>query len=292
MSDLEQTAIKRLQYAAEISEQYYNAPLIVTYSGGKDSEVLLALARRAEIDIEVQHNHTTADAPETVRHIRETFKQLEAEGIQCKINPPRYKGRSISMWTLIPIIQMPPTRRARYCCEVLKEHNGKNRCLVTGVRWAESTSRAKNRNYIDIMKKDADGNWMGFADNEESRKEFEACPIKAKTTINPIIDWSDNDIWNFARSEHLQMNPLYQCGFARVGCIGCPMVSKSRYAEFRRYPKFADNYRRAFGHMLEARKAAGKTTQWKTADDVFHWWMEDKNLDGQISFFGDEGEAV
>ena len=125
---------------------------------------------------------------------------------------------------------------------------------------------------------------MGFADNDESRREFEACPIRGKTTINPIIDWSDNDIWNFARSEHLQMNPLYDCGFTRVGCIGCPMASKSRYAEFRRYPKFADNYRRAFGHMLEVRKAAGKTAQWKTADDVFRWWMEDKNVVGQLSF--------
>lgn len=286
MSDLEQTAIKRLQYAAEISAQYYNAPLIVTYSGGKDSEVLLELARRAEIDFEVQHNHTTADAPETVRHVRETFRRIELEGIPCKINPPRYKGQPVSMWTLIPIKLMPPTRLVRYCCSVLKEQNGKNRCIVTGVRWSESTSRANNQHFINPNKKDEAGHWIGFADNDESRRQFEACPIKGRTTINPIIDWTDSDVWNFARSEHLYMNPLYACGHSRVGCIGCPMAGDHRYEEFREFPAYENMYRRAFARLIETRKAAGKPTRWENADEVFNWWMEDKNLDGQIEFSG------
>lgn len=277
--DLEQTAIKRLQYAANISAQYYNAPLIVTYSGGKDSEVLLELARRAEIDFEVQHNHTTADAPETVRHVREVFKRLETDDVPCTINYPFYKGQRISMWALIPLMQMPPTRLARYCCRVLKETGGKGRCIVTGVRRSESVKRKLNRG---ILEKGRENTF--FDDNEESRKEFEACPIKGKTTINPIIDWSDDDIWGFARSEHLQMNPLYSCGFSRVGCIGCPMAGDHRYEEFREFPAYENMYRRAFARMIEARKAAGKPTQWKTSDEVFNWWMEDKNLDGQLRF--------
>ena len=285
--DLEHKAIERLQYAAEISAQYYNAPLIVTYSGGKDSEVLLELARRAEIDFEVQHNHTTADAPETVWHVREKFKQLGADGIPCTINYPVYKGKRTSMWALIPQEGIPPTRLARYCCAVLKERNGKGRCIVTGVRWAEGIKRRKNRGILEASRKNT-----FFDDNEESRKEFEACPIKGTTTINPIIDWSDNDIWNFARSEHLQMNPLYQCGFNRVGCIGCPMAQqKRRYFEFRRYPKYEQMYRRAFAHMLGSLDAKGRPHVWKTADEVFRWWMDDKNIDGQIEFEGVKNHA-
>lgn len=282
--DLEHKSIERLKYAAEISAQYYNAPLIVTYSGGKDSEVLLKLARIAGIDFEVQHNHTTADAPETVRHVRETFRRLELEGIPCTINYPYYKGERVSMWTLIPQKLMPPTRLVRYCCDVLKERGGKNRCIVTGVRWAESAKRAKQRYFIDPGKKDDEGNWTGFADNEESRREFETCPIKGKTTINPVIDWTDADIWGFARSENLCMNPLYACGHSRVGCIGCPMAGDHRYEEFRQFPPYENLYRRAFARMLEARKAAGKPTTWKSADDVFLWYMEDKNVVGQLSF--------
>ena len=80
--DKEQKAITRLQEAAFYSESLYNgAPLIVTTSGGKDSDVCLALAQRAGIRFEVMHNHTTADAPETVYHIRDTFRRLEGQDI-------------------------------------------------------------------------------------------------------------------------------------------------------------------------------------------------------------------
>lgn len=283
MPDLEHTAIKRIQYAAEISETYYKTPLIVTYSGGKDSEVLLELARRAGIDFEVQHNHTTADAPETVRHVRETFRRMELEGIPCTINPPRYKGQPVSMWSLIPRKLMPPTRRARYCCEVLKERNGKHRCITTGVRWDESNNRKKNRGALE-----AGRNNVFFDDNEETRKDFESCPIKGTITINPIIEWTDFDIWSYARSEKLCMNPLYKCGFDRVGCIGCPMAGDKRYFEFRRYPKYEQAYRRAFNRLVQVRKAAGRTNEgrWDTGEGMFGWWMEDENLDGQIEFEG------
>lgn len=45
--DKEQLAIARLQDAARLSEHRYKKPLMVTYSGGKDSQVLVALAERA-----------------------------------------------------------------------------------------------------------------------------------------------------------------------------------------------------------------------------------------------------
>lgn len=91
--DKEQKAIERLRLAAEMSEALYEgAPLIVTTSGGKDSDVCLALALRAGIRFEVQHNHTTADAPQTVYHVRETFRRLEEKGVKCTLNMPTYRG--------------------------------------------------------------------------------------------------------------------------------------------------------------------------------------------------------
>lgn len=108
MSDKEKIAIERLRLAAEMSERYYDAPLIITTSGGKDSDVCLHLAEVSGINYEVQHSHTTADAPETVRHVRETFRRLEERGIKCTINIPTYKGAPVTMWSLIPQKLMPP----------------------------------------------------------------------------------------------------------------------------------------------------------------------------------------
>ncbi len=54
------------------------------------------------------------------------------------------------------------------------------------------------------------------------------------------------------------MNPLYFCGFSRVGCIGCPMAGKHRYFEFARYPQYEKLYLMAFDRMLEEKGAGAK----------------------------------
>ena len=145
MADLEQIAIERLKAASDMSLQHYGLPLVVTDSGGKDSQVVKELALRAGIPFEVMHNHTTADAPETVRFVRSEAKRFEELGIKYTINMPMYKGRRTSMWNLIPQKLMPPTRIVRYCCSVLKETGGAGRFITTGVRWAESASRKNSR---------------------------------------------------------------------------------------------------------------------------------------------------
>ena len=284
--DKEQQAIERLRLAAQMSETYYEQPLIVTTSGGKDSDVCLALAQAAGINFEVQHNHTSADAPETVYHVRDTFRKLEECGIRCTVNYPTYKGSRATMWNLIPQKLMPPTRIARYCCAVLKEGNGKGRMITTGVRWAESAARRKTRGIYE-----AGRDLILSNDNDDKRKLFESCAIKAKRICNPIIDWTDEDVWDYIRAEHVETNPLYQCGFSRVGCIGCPMAGKkTRSFEFARYPKHQQMYIRAFERMLEERERRGKIDgTWRigtTGMDVFHWWMEDGVLPGQVEMEG------
>ena len=142
MSDLEHSAIELLKVASEMSLKLYKQPLVITYSGGKDSDVLLHLAGKAGIPYEVLHSLTTADAPETVHHVRATFRRLELQGVPCTIDTHKTPdGRNVTMWNLIPRRLIPPTRLMRYCCTALKEGSGKGRFIATGVRWAESVKR-------------------------------------------------------------------------------------------------------------------------------------------------------
>jgi phosphoadenosine phosphosulfate reductase len=67
-------AILRIQHAYEIAE-HMSRTLIVAYSGGKDSDVLLDLAIRSSVPFRAEHNHTTADAPETVYHIQRILRR-------------------------------------------------------------------------------------------------------------------------------------------------------------------------------------------------------------------------
>ena len=95
--DPEKVAIGRLKAASDMALKYYGTPLVVTTSGGKDSSVCVELALRGGIPFEVQHNHTTADAPETVRFVRQEFARLENLGVKCTINYPAYKGKRTSI---------------------------------------------------------------------------------------------------------------------------------------------------------------------------------------------------
>ena len=152
MSDLEQTAIERLRLASDMSLRLFRQPLVITYSGGKDSDVLLHLAEVSGIPFEVLHSLTTADAPETVRHVYDTFRRLEKKNIQCTVDKHvQPDGSRVTMWNLIPQRLLPPTRLMRYCCVELKEGGGKGRFIVTGVRWAESVARKKNRGALEVL---------------------------------------------------------------------------------------------------------------------------------------------
>lgn len=282
--NLEKTAIERLKAASDMSLRLYKQPLVITYSGGKDSDVLLHLAWASGIPFEVLHSLTTADAPQTVYHVRDTFHRLENKGIKCTVDKHvQPDGSRITMWNLIPRTLIPPTRLARYCCSKLKEGGGKGRFIATGVRWDESAARKKNRGALEVITSKKDNSLILSNDNSEDRRLFESCQLKGKRVVNPIVDWKTDDVLEYIESEHITMNPLYGCGFSRVGCIGCPMAGKAgREAEFAMFPKFKAAYIRAFDTMLITRIERGmEAYSWQSGVDVFHWWMEDGVIPGQ-----------
>lgn len=285
--DLEQSAFEALRFASAQSLKLYEQPLVITYSGGKDSDVLLHLAGKSGIPYEVRHSLTTADAPETVWHVRDTFRRLELANVKCTIDTHRTTdGGNVTMWNLIPRKLMPPTRIKRYCCEVLKENEGRGRFIATGVRWAESTKRKNNRGMIEVSHRDKNKRLILMADNDESRMQFETCQLKGQRTVNPIVGWTTADVWDYVAMEHIPVNPLYRCGHTRVGCIGCPLASKrTRIEEFIIWPKYKQAYIRAFDRMLEERRRRGKMAggmRWgDNGLDIFNWWMENGVLPGQ-----------
>ena len=269
---------------------------MLAFSGGKDSVVLKALADMAGVKYQASYNVTSVDPPELIYFIREKYPDVKWEY-------PRYDdGKRITMWNLIPRKQTPPTRLIRYCCEKLKERTGRGRYILTGVRWAESSRRAAAHGMITMP--DASGKSIpdGFErskrggiilnnDNDDARRVLETCYAKQKKMVNPIVDWEDADIWEFIRAENVPYCGLYDCGFKRLGCIGCPMASKHRKVEFERWPRYKQLYLNAFARMQEARVAAGKLPflgdkiENPTVQDVFDWWMEEPWLPGQERLF-------
>ncbi|MDM8297944.1 phosphoadenosine phosphosulfate reductase family protein [Enterocloster aldenensis] len=247
----------------------------LAFSGGKDSLVIYHLAKMAGVWFEAHYHLTTVDPPELVHFIRRNYPDVIID------YPP------ITMWNLIIKKQLPPYRNARYCCSVLKETGGEGRFVITGVRWQESRKR-ESRGAVEVLgsrKPDLILN----NDNEESRRIIENCQMKGKRLINPIISWTENEVWHFIYSQKIAYCELYDCGFRRLGCIGCPLASvKNREWEFKRYPKFREAYIRTFDRMVVARRAAGKSDgNWSNGEAVFNWWMygnpkQEKQVEGQM----------
>ena len=134
--------------------------------------------------------------------------------------------------------------------------------------------------------KAAKGGVILNTDNDVNRRFVEMCYRTTSTMINPIVDWSDEDVWEFLKYYGCRSNPLYYCGCNRVGCIGCPMQgAKGMRADFEIYPKYKDAYIRAFDRMLEQRSAEGKETTklWADGESVMKWWIGDNPM--QITMF-------
>ena len=197
-------AIMRLK-TYEPEEGYY-----LCFSGGKDSCVIKALADIAEVKYDAHYSVSSVDPPELVRFIKEVHPDV-------LFTYPRDKdGNRITMWNLIPQKSMPPTRIVRYCCAALKEQGGKGRLKVTGVRWDESVRRKKSHSEVTFADKKArkviekelsDEDFLstpqgGVAlrlDNRENARIVEMCYKDHTTLINPIIDWTTDEVWEFIK---------------------------------------------------------------------------------------------
>ena len=107
-------------------------------------------------------------------------------------------------------------------------------------------------------------------DNDESRQMVEQCYAQRKVTINPIVDWLDEDVWEFlntvAKVPHCE---LYDQGFTRLGCIGCPLQGREgMLRDFERYPRYKELYIRAFDEMIKNHPGEIKVATGELVDTV------------------------
>ena len=283
--DKVEIACQRLK-AFEPEDGYYLA-----FSGGKDSQTIYHLAKMAGVKFDAHYSVTGVDPPELMRFIKDEYPDVEWDHHEKENG-----GKPLTMWGLIASHTIPPTRQARYCCSALKEIGGGGRLVVTGVRWAESARRKALHGVADIQteskklhaeaqdnpayRMNKNGGIVFMDDNEDSRRMVEHCYAKRKTTINPIVDWTDEDVWEFlndvAQVPHCS---LYDEGFTRLGCIGCPLQGREgMLKDFERWPRYKELYIRAFDKMIanhpgEIKVASGEVAKTNGGGVLLREWI-------------------
>ena len=210
----------------------------LAFSGGKDSIVVYDLALKAQVKFDAHYSQGGIDPPELVQFIRRQYPDVTCDRPE------------MSIWKGIAIHGMP-RRQVRWCCELIKEQHGSGRRVLTGIRWAESPRR-RTRQMVEICHTD-----------------------KTKVFVHPIIDWTNDEVWEYIKAEKIPYCSLYDEGFKRLGCVLCPMTTAARtQTDLLRFPKLAEAWKRACYRYWE--KGTEATKRWPTAEDMWQWWLSRK----------------
>ncbi len=255
-----EASVATIQRAAKLAQNYTRKPLVVAFSGGKDSQTVYHLAEAAGVDFEAVYSATTIDPPEVVRFIKQHYPMV------------RFLVPKLSFWQLVENIRMLPKRNMRYCCSILKEQTLPGRVTLTGVRREESAKRAK-RQILDINKKPRQ-----FDEFERSDKIDVQCfgNGKEKITVNPILDWTETDVWQYLNNVvNVAHCELYDQGRRRVGCLFCPMKARKEVVDdMQRYPHQFERLKKTVAKIAET------SNQFPNDPKGFiEWWLSDKTVE-------------
>lgn len=242
-------AVKLLQVCCKAAGE----PLEIAYSGGKDSDVILELAKMSGIEYRAIYKNTTIDPPGTILHVKEN-------GVEIR----RPKDTFFSLMSK----RGYPNRYKRFCCSVLKEYKILDNSVM-GIRKCESTKRAKRYT------------------------EPTACRIygSKKNHVNaiyPILDWSDEDELEFIEERGIKLHPLYyrEDGSIditkRLGCMCCPLkYYKKRLQDFKQYPGMVKAYLRCGNEYLKSHPQSETAKQYS---DVYEYFVANAFFDNYRDF--------
>ena len=256
---------KKIMYSIDLLKKAENIALAygggdkgyyLAFSGGKDSQALYHIAELAGVKFDAHMNLTSVDPPEVIRFVKKSYPEVDL------IKPKK------SIYQLAVEKKILPTMRVRWCCAEYKELSGAGRVTLIGIRHQESSRRAK-RNEVEISNRKFSGTLEGL---DEYRQELKAKRARRKSKkygvnitnadqeqtlgcisgkesilISPIIHWTEEDVWEFLNKVmEVQHCSLYDEGWRRLGCIGCPMSSsKQKQIENIRYPHVKRNWIKA-----------------------------------------------
>lgn len=209
----------------------YGGVIELGYSGGKDSDVILQLAREAGINIRPIYKCTTIDQPGTIKHAQEMGVEI--------VMPKQTFAQLVA-------IKGMPNRKRRFCCDVLKEYKIMDKVII-GVRREESAKRAER-----------------YKEPTTCRIYGEGCKTEQ---ILPILEWTTIDVAEFLQDRNIKCAPIYydEQGIfhpeRRLGCLGCPLASRGhRIAELITYPGIVKLYIKACKQFFSTHQTSKAVT--------------------------------
>lgn len=224
---------------------------LVAFSGGKDSQCCHHLAKMAGIDFSAQYSITRFEPPELLSFIRDNYPDVTFRRA--------YKRSLVDEIGDIGL----PNRWFRWCCDAKHRKTPGFDIAVIGIRWAES-ARRKMR-------------WSDFGRKQDGT--FYVCPI---------VDWTDNDVWEFLNSQDIPHCSLYDEGYTRIGCVCCPLAPNHMRSDAARWPKIA--HALYLGHAKNWKKAVD--AHGRTVRGSFYRMLEHGSAEAAFEYWLDNGMTI
>lgn len=241
-----------------------------TFSGGKDSQCLYHLVKMSGVRAKTHMNLTSVDPPEVIRFVKRQYPDVEL------IKP------KMSIYEMAKKKHFLPTRKHRWCCFEFKETSGAGKVTLIGIRKQESIRRAKRKEVsTEIKGKRSEESFDQWSEHEENM--VTCVSGKDKILISPILDWSEQDVWDFLNINKIPHCELYDEGYTRIGCICCPMSTyKQKLKEIKRWPHVKRNWLKVINWLI----ANGYINHnFNDAEIGFRWWISGKSYK---QFYADE----
>jgi phosphoadenosine phosphosulfate reductase len=227
---LERKARRAVDFLTKVFNEY-RKPVVVSYSGGKDSLVTLDLTAQTGVKFYIVFNDTGLEPYETYENVKEVSRRYGAELIVASAGD--------SYWRAIREFG-PPARDFRWCCKVIKLGPITNTLLnrfplgyisVVGQRAYESFQRAR-------IPRVSVSRW-----------------VTKDIVVAPIQDWTALEVWGYVLMKGLPYNKAYEYGFDRLGCVICPANELAELdAVSERYPSIYKRLEEIIREFSESQK--------------------------------------
>ncbi|HWH35695.1 MAG TPA: sulfate adenylyltransferase subunit CysD [Acidimicrobiales bacterium] len=184
---------------------------VLLFSGGKDSVVMLHLARKAfwpaKLPFPVMHVDTGHNFPEVMEFRDETVSELDVRLVVASVQASIDAGR---------VVDEPGVSRNRLQTTTLLDAIGEHRfdAAFGGARRDEEKARAKERVFSF---RDEFGQWDPKNQRPELWNLYNGRHRPGEhIRVFPLSNWTELDIWRYIDAESIELPPLYYAHHRRV----------------------------------------------------------------------------
>lgn len=186
---------------------------IASFSGGKDSQVMLDLVTRVipSEELFVIYSNTGYELPSSLKLYEETKKIYGNKYPSLKFEMTQNHQDVLYYWDEMD----SPSRIHRWCCAVMKTAP-----IYRRLKEIHGTGKQPKVMAFEGVR----------AEESERRSQYSRIGrgVKHSNVINvrPIFEWSVTEIWLYLLLHRMPINEAYKKGLNRVGCVVCPLSSE------------------------------------------------------------------